>query len=141
MSDLAGYRGFKTLAEQIGDVKEFSLNPQSRVRTGLKSVDLLIEGPASGEVCTFLGRSFAGKSLVATNIMANNLDMPLIFFSLEMPARQAITRLYATYSRVDHQDVLKQVSDGRLPQFFDDMASHIPKQIIIDKEMVHCHRA
>lgn len=135
MSDLAGYRGFSTLTEQIHDVQEFSHNPQQRVRTGLASVDLLIEGPAAGEVCTFLGRSFSGKSLVATNIMANNLDLPLIFFSLEMPARQAITRLYATYSRVDHQEVLKQVAEGRLPKFFEDMGAHIPKQIIIDKQI------
>ncbi len=127
-------RGFYTLAEQLADVRQFSQNPKHRVRTGLKSIDLLTEGPAAGEVFTFLGRSFAGKSQVATNIMANNPTMGIVFFSLEMPARQAISRLYSTFSRVSHDDVFKQIADGRLPAVFDDLATHLPKQVIVDKE-------
>lgn len=128
-------RGFSTLAEQLEDVRHFSENPLQRVRTGLASIDIITEGPAAGEIFTFLGRSFSGKSQVATNIMANNPQLPLIFFSLEMPARQAISRLYATYSHIDHQEVFRQMSDGRLPEFFEDLADKIPQQVIVDKDL------
>lgn len=128
-------RGFATLAEQLDDVREFSENPSQRIRTGMKSIDLLAEGPAAGEIFTFLGRSFSGKSMVATNIMANNPSLPLVFFSLEMPARQAITRLYSTYYRLDHQDVFQQMSQGTLPAMFEDLADDLERQVIIDKSL------
>ena len=101
----------------------------------MKSIDLLCEGPAAGEVFTVLGRSFSGKSMVATNVMANNPHLPLIFFSLEMPARQAISRLYATYNRIDHHDVFNQMQEGSLPDFFETLAEHLPTQIIVDRDM------
>lgn len=128
-------RGFATLREQLDDVRQFSENPQQRVRTGLKSIDLYCEGPAAGEVFTVLGRSFSGKSMVATNIMANNPTLPLIFFSLEMPARQAISRLYATYNRIDHHDVFTQMQNGSLPHMFETLADHIEQQVIVDRDM------
>lgn len=128
-------RGFATLAEQLDDVREFSQNPQQRIRTGMKSIDLLAEGPAAGEIFTFLGRSFSGKSMVATNIMANNPNLPLMFFSMEMPARQAITRLYSTYYRLDNQDVFKQMSQGALPDMFERLADELEMQVIVDRSL------
>ncbi len=128
-------RGFATLKEQIEDVRNFAENPQQRVRTGMKSIDLITEGPAEGEVFTFLGRSFSGKSMVATNIMANNPNLSIVFFSLEMPARQAIMRLYSTVYRLDAQDVFKQVSAGSLPDMFDELADYLPHQIIIADDL------
>jgi replicative DNA helicase len=96
-------------------------------------LNILTEGPAAGEIYEFMGRSFSGKSLVATNIMANNPEMPMIFFSLEMPARQALTRLYATYENVDHHSIQDQVKAGSLPRLFDDLPDQLPFQIIVDR--------
>lgn len=126
-------RGFHTLGDQVEFLREFAANPQQRVRTGIESLDIMTEGPAAGEIYEFMGRSFSGKSLVATNIMANNPDLAIIFFSLEMPARQALTRLYATYENVDHHDVQRQVKAGSLPRLFTDLPSKLPHQVIIDK--------
>ena len=128
-------RGFSTLAEQLADVREFSNNPMQRVRTGLTSIDIISEGPAAGEIFTFLGRSYSGKSMVATNIMANNATLPLIFFSLEMPARQAISRLYATHEHIDHRAVFDQMSNGTLPDWFETLAEKIPQQIIVADDL------
>lgn len=124
-------RGFSTLAEQIEDVRRFAANPQQRVRTGMRSIDLVTEGPAEGEVFTFLGRSFSGKSMVAGNIMANNPNLGIVFFSLEMPERQAILRLYSQLYRLNGDDVFAQVQQGSLPELFSDMADDLPKQVII----------
>ena len=126
-------RGFPTLADQVERLEDFAKNPRQRVRCGIESLDILTEGPAAGEIYEFMGRSFSGKSIVATNIMANNPDVPLIFFSLEMPERQALTRLYATYEDVDHHAVQDQMKAGSLPAVFKDLPSKLPKQVIIDK--------
>lgn len=126
-------RGFHTLAEQITSLREFSNNPQQRVRTGLASIDIMCEGPASGEVFTFLGRSFSGKSNVGVNLMVNNPTLPLILFSLEMPARQVLQRLYSTWSNVSNYDVQRQTKAGSLPHILDTMADELPKQVVVDR--------
>lgn len=114
-------------------LREFAANPRQRVRTGIPSLDIITEGPAAGEVYTIMGRSFSGKSLVATNIMANNPKLPLLFFSLEMPERQALSRLYCTYENVEHSAVLSQMKNGTLPDLFDTFPEKLPKQIIVDR--------
>lgn len=114
-------------------LRDFAANPRQRVRTGIQSLDIITEGPAAGEVYTVMGRSFSGKSLVATNIMANNAELALLFFSLEMPARQALSRLYCTYENVPHQSVIQQMKAGSLPKLFDSFPEKLPKQIIVDR--------
>lgn len=130
--DQSEMRGFRTISEHVQRLKEFSVNPRQRVRTGIESLDYITEGPAAGEVYTILGRSFAGKSLVATQIMANNADLPLLFFSLEMPARQALMRLYSQYEEIDAQDVQAQVKKGAMPGVWDTLPEQLPMHVIYD---------
>jgi replicative DNA helicase len=96
-------------------------------------LDILTEGPAEGEVFTVVGRSYVGKSLMATNIMVNNADKGLIFYSLEMPARQALLRMYATWAGVDHQTASAQVRSNSLPRQLETMAEELEHQVIVDK--------
>lgn len=125
--------GFPLLAEQIADLRSFSANPQQRIPWGIPSLDLITEGPAPGEVFMVMGRSFTGKSLVATNLMVNNVQFGGIFFSLEMPARQAIQRLYATWAGVDHREVQAQTRQNRLPHHLDLMGEELAKQVVVDQ--------
>lgn len=124
---------FPLMADLIGDLRNFSANPQQRYPWGIPSLDVITEGPAPGEVFTVMGRSFSGKSIVATNIMANNQDKGSIFFSLEMPARQAVQRLYATWAGVDHQAVQSQVRANSLPHVLDTMGEAMVKHVVIDR--------
>ena len=125
-------RGFKTLAEQVDDLRAYSKNPQQRVRTGLESLDTIIEGPAAGEIALILGRSFTGKSLLATSIMASNSHLGVVFFSLEMTSRLAVTRLFAQWAGVDHHKVQDEVTHGNLTRVIDTMAEELPKHVIVD---------
>jgi len=126
-------RGFYLVKEQVEQLRSFAANPQQRVRTGIETLDIVSEGPASGEVYTILGRSFSGKSLVATTIMANNPTLPIVFFSLEMPARQALMRLYSQYENIDATEVQRQVRAGSLPELFQTFPDKLPKQVIVDR--------
>lgn len=123
---------FMSLKDQIDDLRTWADNPQQRVRTGLKSIDQLSGGPAPGEVCMILGRSFTGKSLVGQNIVVNNQDLPSIFFSLEMPYIQALGRMYCMWSGTSNQDFNEMVTKNALPIHLDDMAEAFPTHRIVD---------
>lgn len=126
----AEQRGFKTISDHVKDLHAFAANPRQRIRPGIESLNFLTDGPAAGEVYTFLGRSFSGKSLVATHVMAKNPETPMIFFSLEMPARMALMRLYSQVFEVEQKTVQDQVKRRALPAMFDELQDKIPFHVI-----------
>jgi replicative DNA helicase len=125
-------RGFNTIDEQVDYLRDFAANPKQRLRSGIRSLDMMTEGPAAGEVYMFMGRSYSGKSQVATNVMANNPEEHIMFFSLEMPARQALQRLYSTAMRVDHSEIMSQTKSNTISTDIDLLAAKLPYQIIVD---------
>ncbi len=133
MTQLTHDRGFCTLNEQAGALRQYAANPAQRIRTGFESLDLLIEGPAPGEVCTIIGRSYSGKSLVATQIMAHNPDKGAIFFSLEMPYRQALMRLYSQWADIPANTVRDQIKQNKIGPLLDELGAALPRQIIVDR--------
>lgn len=124
---------FRTLRQQIGGLREFSANPQQRIRLGWESIDTLIEGPARGEVCLVVGRSYTGKSLFASNVVVNNRHMPNIFFSLEMPEHQVLERMFGQWAQIASKDVQGMVGSGTLPQVLDTMPDAFPQTLIVDR--------
>lgn len=127
-------RGFMTLGEQAKKLREFAANPAQRIPTGLRSLDELILGPAWGEVFMFLGRSFTGKSLIATNLMWKNPDKAIMFFSMEMPSHQVLQRLYSHHTDISHREVSRMVRTNRLPDSLESqLADAFPMHVVVDK--------
>lgn len=124
---------WRTLGEQVQGLHTYTANPQKRVRTGLAPIDILIGGPACGEVCTFLGRSYSGKSIVAQNIMWHNADKPMIFFSLEMHYLLALQRLYSIWADHPHREVLDAIEKGVVPMQVDDLPAAFNNHLIVDR--------
>lgn len=127
-------RGFKTITEQVADLRDMAANPRQRIPTGLSKLDDLILGPASGEVFTVVARSGVGKSLIATNIMVNNLDCDIIFFSLEMPAHQCIQRIWSHLSDISGREVTEMVYDNRMPANVESYLSRLQRQVVVDAD-------
>lgn len=117
----------------IESLYKFADSPVKRVGTGIKEVDALISGPAPGEVCMILGRSYSGKSIVAANIIHHNMTLPSIFFSMEMPANMALLRMYSVWSDTPHSDIQHALETGKLPEDLWDLAIAYPKHILIDE--------
>lgn len=118
----------------MADLYEFSKNPAQRVRTGLDPIDKMCGGPAPGEVCMVVGRSFAGKSIVGQNIIWHNRHMPSIFFSLEMPYLLAVQRLYSIWSDTPQSDVQQLTETGSLPDMLNYMVEDFPYHRVVDVE-------
>jgi len=70
---------------------------------------------------------------MATNMMANNPDDRIIFFSLEMPSRQVIQRLYSHVFDVSSQDVQSSITHNALPAQLGELAQRLPQQVVVDR--------
>ena len=126
-------RGFKNLTEQLFQLKDFAANPRQRTPTGIEGLDDIIWGPAEGEVVTFIARSGVGKSLIATNIMVNNPEARIIFFSLEMPAHMCIMRMWAHQADRSHDEIFDLVYKNKIPDEAFELASHLPYAVVVDE--------
>lgn len=122
-----------TLYEQVGALFHFADNPVKRVGTGFKQIDALIGGPAPGEVCMIIARSYAGKSVVGQNIILNNKELPSIFFSMEMPTMQAVLRLYSMWSDTSAADNQHLLEAGHLEPEVWEIVTAFPKHTIDDR--------
>ena len=121
------------LYQQIDRLFEFAESPVKRVGTGLRPIDSLIGGPAPGEVCMIMARSYAGKSVVGQNIIYNNRELPSIFFSMEMPYMQAIIRLYSMWSGTAAIDNQKSLENGKLDSDIWKLAEEFQWHVIDDR--------
>jgi replicative DNA helicase len=122
-----------SLYRQVESLYEFADTPTKRVGTGLVGIDELIVGPAPGEVCMIVGRSYSGKSIVGQNIVWHNNDLPSIFFSMEMPFLQALIRMYAMTFDVSAIDVQGMVENGRPDDQFWTLVTEYPQHVIVDR--------
>jgi replicative DNA helicase len=75
------------------------------VPTGLIKLDERTSGLQRGDLIVLAGRPAMGKSTLAQNIaehVALNAQHPVLFFSLEMPARQLALRSLSAHGRIKH---------------------------------------
>lgn len=121
------------LYDDIKALYDFAESDVKRVGLGIPEIDSLIHGPAPGEICMIMGRSYAGKSIVGQNIILNNPTLPSIFFSMEMPRLQAVIRLYSMWSGTPATKVQQAVEDGTPPNDIWDMALAFPTHWIDDR--------
>jgi len=126
-------RPFKTLEDHVEGVREFSRNPLPRVPSGIPSIDVMTLGPAPGEVCYFVGSSGSGKSVVAPNSMWQNRDVPMIFFSVEMPSRLVLQRLYGHWADYPVTALIEDTESNRLPPDFGMLAYEFDKHMLVDE--------
>ena len=106
-----------TSNEGVRGIKKYSANPTKRVPTGLWPIDNLIGGGVGrGEVCVIIGKSGSGKSIVGQNILENNLNIPSVFFSFEMPGTMLMTRSLALWSNRTHDNIFTMIDTNTLDE-------------------------
>jgi replicative DNA helicase len=110
--DNRGRQGFlgigPLLAESLNRIEELFQSGDSitGVPTGFTDIDEMTSGLQPADLVIIAGRPSMGKTSLAMNIVehiAINKDLPVAFFSMEMPGSQLATRLLASLSRVSAQ--------------------------------------
>src|SRR5262249_225922 len=94
------------------DYEDFASNPGHRFKLGYPSIDAEIKGVAPGEICVLAAGRSTGKTNVFCNVIHNNPDQPIAFFSLEMTKRLIWPRLYATHYGVEYRSLEEEVRNG-----------------------------
>ena len=88
-------------------------NPITGVPTGFKDLDQKTAGLQRGDLIIVAGRPSMGKTAFAMNLVevaAIRAELPVIVFSMEMPAEQLTMRMLSSLGRIDQQ----RVRTGRL---------------------------
>lgn len=126
-------RGFRLISEQADGLRQFAANPRQRIPTGIAPLDGLIEGVAAGEVYYLIAASGVGKSMFATNIMFNQPDIDIMFFSLEMPEHQVLERLWTHVSGLPSPEVQRMVKTNSLPDSIKGQMQRWGRHVIVDR--------
>ena len=103
------------LSEVMERIDELSRqdNPITGVPTGFKDLDQKTAGLQRGDLIIVAGRPSMGKTAFSMNIVeeaAIRAKLPVIVFSMEMPAEQLTMRMLSSLGRIDQQ----KVRTGRL---------------------------
>lgn len=120
-----GFRSAKVLAAEairhLQVLAESGNNGVTGISTGFSQLDQLTAGLQPGELIIVAGRPSMGKTTFAMNIaesVALNSKLPVAVFSLEMPARSLMLRLFSSLGQIEQNAVrtgkLNQMQQHRL---------------------------
>jgi replicative DNA helicase len=85
------------------------------LKSGFDDLDSIIQGFQKSDLIIIAGRPSMGKTALSLNIAINviqNLKLPILFFSLEMPKEQIMYRLLAMETNVNQM----RLRNGKLSQ-------------------------
>jgi hypothetical protein len=90
-------------------------------------------GAAAGELVIVMARSSVGKTTLGLNIVNNNVNVPTVFFSLEMHGRYLVPRLAAIHTSTPTQDVELALRTGASHPAVDQTVRDFTQLAIVDK--------
>jgi len=98
------YSNAELLSSVFLELKQKSLNPAlSGLASGFYELDSFTQGFQKSDLIIIAGRPSMGKTALSLNIGLNiikNLNLPVVFFSLEMSKEQLIYRLLTTETSI-----------------------------------------
>lgn len=96
---------YKPLTDAAQEYKTFAETPQLRVHTGLQEFDEHIRGVAPGELCLIQGFSHSGKTVLATEIMLNNSDTPMVLFTPDESRMAVLAKITTAITGIPAEDM------------------------------------
>jgi hypothetical protein len=108
--------GVQTLAEGFESYERWITDPIPRIGLGMPWFDDHTNGGiARSEVMMMMAFSSVGKTTVGLNIIRNNPNIPVLFFSLEMNWRMVAARLAAMEQGTSTRYIEQQYKAGQRP--------------------------
>jgi replicative DNA helicase len=111
-------------------------NPLTGVSTGFDKLDEKTSGMQKGDLIIVAGRPSMGKSALAMNLAENALikeNLPVLVFSMEMPAESIVMRMMSSLGMVDQSEVRSgKLSDDSWPKVTSAMNMLNESKLLID---------
>lgn len=123
-----------TLSEQVEEARLWASSDKPRIPLGFPFFDVRTGGGGTyGELMMFIARTGVGKTFWLANVIANNPDVPTVFFSLEMAARAIVVRLAAVVNDVPDAAIKAALArDGSSPSL-DRLPTQLPNLTVVDE--------
>ncbi len=87
------YAHYRPLKEAADEYISWASTPSERVYTGIPELDAAMRGTAPGELTLIQGFTHSGKTLVATELLLNNPDTPMVLFTPDETRPLVLTKL------------------------------------------------
>lgn len=103
------FRYYRPLTEAADEYIKWASTPERRVYTGIKVFDEAMRGTGPGELTLIQGFTHAGKNLVATEIMLNNPDTLIVFFTPDETRPLVLTKLAAAHHSIGAEELERRI--------------------------------
>lgn len=111
-------------------------DPLTGVSTGFDRLDEMTSGLQKGDLVIVAGRPSMGKTTFAMNLAENALikeDLPVLVFSMEMPAESIVMRMISSLGMVDQTEVRSgKLNDDSWPKVTSAMSMLNESKLLID---------
>lgn len=104
--------------------------------SGFIDLDRMTSGWQKSDLIVIAGRPSMGKTAFAMNAVEHailNQDLPVLVFSLEMPAQSLVFRMISSVGRIDHSRIrVGKITDEQWPRLNSTLAQLKDKSLYID---------
>lgn len=132
---------YRPLSDAVDEFIKFAETPDLRVFLGIPQFDELIRGVAPGELCLINGFAHSGKTVLATEILLENADNPMVLFTPDETRPAVLTKLAAADTGVGAQELERRIhaKDEEARRILHDVASKYHQLAVYD-EAVNLHQ-
>lgn len=131
------YAHYRPLSEAADEFISWASTPDERVYTGIRELDAAMRGTAPGELTLIQGFTHSGKTLVATELLLNNPDTPLVLFTPDETRPLVLTKLTSALHGVGAQELERriQADDVSAKKLLIDTANQYSRLAIFDESV------
>jgi replicative DNA helicase len=111
IEEIGGYQHYRPLEDAANEFIRWAETPHLRVYTGIPSLDAAMRGTAPGEMTIIQGYTHSGKTLVATEILANNVANNIALFTPDETRPLVLTKLTSAVHGVDIRELERRIQE------------------------------
>lgn len=131
------YEHYRPLRDAADEFISWAMDPTSRVYTGIPELDAAMRGTAPGELTLIQGFTHSGKTLLATELLLNNSETPLVLFTPDETRPLVLTKLTSALHGVDARELEQRIQqdDELARQLLIETADQYGKLAIFDESV------
>lgn len=129
------YRFIKPLSE-VGESLIDALRVEDGIALGLTQVDVLTRGFRPGDLVIITGFAHSGKTQMVNQMLVENPDKRIVFFSLDDPAEMILAKLVAMVKGIGSERIEDKVRSGdeaTIKMIMDVAQSAFPNLFVVDE--------
>ena len=103
------FEHYRPLRDAADEFISWAKAPNDRVYTGIRELDAAMRGTAPGELTLLQGFAHSGKTLLITELILNNPDIPLVLFTPDETRPLVLTKLTSALHGVGAEELERRI--------------------------------